>query len=67
MPTILTAFYHGDLAHELAHVIHKGGGLVTERDLAAYEVKEREPVVGTYKDYTVISAPPPSSGGHCFD
>jgi gamma-glutamyltranspeptidase/glutathione hydrolase len=57
------SFYHGDLARELAQVIRKGGGLVTEQDLAAYEVKEREPVVGTYKDYTVISAPPPSSGG----
>jgi gamma-glutamyltranspeptidase/glutathione hydrolase len=57
------SFYHGDLAHELARVIRKGGGLVTERDLATYEVKEREPVIGTYKDYTVISAPPPSSGG----
>jgi gamma-glutamyltranspeptidase/glutathione hydrolase len=57
------SFYRGDLARELARDIRKGGGLVTERDLAAYEVKEREPVTGTYKDYTVISAPPPSSGG----
>jgi gamma-glutamyltranspeptidase/glutathione hydrolase len=56
-------FYHGDLAREIAKAIHKGGGLVTERDLASYEVKEREPVTGTYKDYTIISAPPPSSGG----
>jgi gamma-glutamyltranspeptidase/glutathione hydrolase len=57
------SFYRGDLAREVAKAIQKGGGLVTERDLAAYEVKEREPVVGSYKDYTVISAPPPSSGG----
>src|SRR5208282_5978375 len=32
-------------------------------DLARYEVKEREPVRGTYRGYEVISAPPPSSGG----
>ncbi len=57
------SFYHGTLAREIARAIKKGGGLVTERDLAAYEVKEREPVVGTYKDYTIISSPPPSSGG----
>ncbi len=57
------SFYRGDLAREVARAIQKGGGLVTERDLATYEVKEREPVVGTYKDYTVISSPPPSSGG----
>ena len=56
-------FYHGDLAREIAKAVRKGGGLVTERDLAAYEVKEREPVVGAYKDYTIISSPPPSSGG----
>ena len=57
------SFYHGDLAKEIAKAIRKGGGLITERDLANYEVKEREPVTGTYQDYTIISAPPPSSGG----
>jgi gamma-glutamyltranspeptidase/glutathione hydrolase len=56
-------FYHGDLARELAAFIQKGGGLVTASDLAAYEVKEREPIRGTYRGYEVISAPPPSSGG----
>jgi gamma-glutamyltranspeptidase / glutathione hydrolase len=56
-------FYHGALAHELAAAIQKGGGLVTAADLAAYEVKEREPVRGTYRGYEVIGAPPPSSGG----
>jgi gamma-glutamyltranspeptidase/glutathione hydrolase len=56
-------FYHGAMARELAAVIHKGGGLVTAADLAAYEVKEREPVRGTYRGYDIISAPPPSSGG----
>ncbi len=30
---------------------------------ADYEVKEREPVRGSYRGYEVISAPPPSSGG----
>jgi gamma-glutamyltranspeptidase/glutathione hydrolase len=57
------SFYRGDLAKEIARVIRKNGGLITERDLAAYEVKEREPVTGTYNGYTVISSPPPSSGG----
>jgi gamma-glutamyltranspeptidase/glutathione hydrolase len=56
-------FYHGALARELAAAIHKGGGLVTAADLAAYEVKEREPIRGTYRGYDIISAPPPSSGG----
>ena len=56
-------FYHGALARELAAAMQKGGGLITADDLARYEVKEREPVRGTYRGYEVISAPPPSSGG----
>jgi len=56
-------FYHGAVARELAAAIHKGGGLITAADLAAYEVKEREPIRGSYRGYEIISAPPPSSGG----
>jgi gamma-glutamyltranspeptidase / glutathione hydrolase len=56
-------FYHGALARELAAALQKGGGLITAEDLAHYEVKEREPVHGTYRGYEIISAPPPSSGG----
>ncbi len=56
-------FYHGAMARELAAAIHKGGGLITAADLADYEVKEREPVRGSYRGYDIISAPPPSSGG----
>jgi gamma-glutamyltranspeptidase / glutathione hydrolase len=56
-------FYHGSLARELAAAMQKGGGLITVDDLAQYEVKEREPVRGTYREYEIISAPPPSSGG----
>lgn len=56
-------FYHGSLARELAAAMQKGGGLITADDLTHYEVKEREPVRGTYRGYEVISAPPPSSGG----
>ena len=56
-------FYHGELAKELAAAMQKGGGLITTQDMAAYEVKEREPIRGTYRGYEVISSPPPSSGG----
>ena len=56
-------FYHGAMAQELAASIQKGGGLITAEDLAHYQVKEREPLRGTYRGYEVISAPPPSSGG----
>ena len=56
-------FYHGSLARELAAAMQKGGGLITADDLAHYEVREREPVRGTYRGYEILSAPPPSSGG----
>jgi len=56
-------FYHGDMARELAAAMQKGGGLITAEDLAAYDVKERQPIRGTYRGYEIISAPPPSSGG----
>ncbi|HET7206456.1 MAG TPA: gamma-glutamyltransferase [Terriglobales bacterium] len=56
-------FYHGAMAREIAAAIQKGGGLVTADDLANYDVKEREPITGTYRRHEVISAPPPSSGG----
>lgn len=56
-------FYHGALAAELAAILQKGGGLITAKDLAQYEVKERVPIEGTYRGYRVVSAPPPSSGG----
>ena len=56
-------FYHGAMAHELAASLQKGGALVTADDLAHYQVKEREPIRGTYRGYEIISAPPPSSGG----
>jgi gamma-glutamyltranspeptidase/glutathione hydrolase len=56
-------FYHGKMAQELIDDLKRGGALLTLNDLAQYNVVEREPVVGTFHNYTVISAPPPSSGG----
>jgi gamma-glutamyltranspeptidase/glutathione hydrolase len=56
-------FYRGSLARQLAAAVQRGGGLITEKDLRDYEVKEREPIHGTYRGYEIFSAPPPSSGG----
>ena len=56
-------FYHGKLAHELIDELKKGGALLTLEDLAQYSVEERAPITGRFHNYTVISAPPPSSGG----
>ena len=56
-------FYNGAMAHQIADFEKAGGGLITAEDLAAYEVKEREPIRGKYRGYDIITAPPPSSGG----
>ena len=39
------------------------GGLIGKDDLKNYKVEERVPVSGEYRDYKVVSMPPPSSGG----
>lgn len=56
-------FYHGKMARELVADLKKGGALITLQDLAKYNVVERKPVTGAFHNYTIISAPPPSSGG----
>jgi len=56
-------FYQGDIAKKLVDGARAGGGIWTIDDLANYRVVEREPLIGTYRGATVISSPPPSSGG----
>lgn len=56
-------FYKGRMAQELIADLKKGGSILTLGDLAQYRVVERKPTIGTFHSYTVISAPPPSSGG----
>jgi gamma-glutamyltranspeptidase / glutathione hydrolase len=56
-------FYKGEIAKQVADFEKAGGGLITAADLAAYEVKDRAPVIGNYHGYEIITAPPPSSGG----
>jgi gamma-glutamyltranspeptidase/glutathione hydrolase len=56
-------FYLGETAHLLAEEMERGGGIITEEDLALYEAKERTPIRGTFRGYEIISMPPPSSGG----
>jgi len=56
-------FYRGKMAHQLIADLKKGGALLTLEDLAQYNVVERTPVSGTFHNFTILSAPPPSSGG----
>ena len=56
-------FYAGALADRLVQGVRAAGGIWSLRDLADYRVVEREPVVGSYRGWRVVSAAPPSSGG----
>ena len=56
-------FYEGDTAKRLAEEMAKHGGLISLADLKDYTAVERTPLQATYKNYTVITAPPSSSGG----
>ena len=56
-------FYEGETAKMLADAMAKNGGLITLADLKAYAAVERAPLTGKYRNYDVITAPPPSSGG----
>jgi gamma-glutamyltranspeptidase/glutathione hydrolase len=58
-----TSFYHGKLAAQIAAFEAANQGLITAKDLAHYEVKERVPLVGSYHGLEVLTSPPPSSGG----
>ncbi len=56
-------FYHGAIARQIAAYEKANGGLITAKDLANYQVKERKPLVGQYRGLEVLTSPPPSSGG----
>jgi gamma-glutamyltranspeptidase/glutathione hydrolase len=55
--------YHGGLARKIVKDMEANSGLITATDLDEYNLTVREPVRGTYKDFEIVSAPPPSSGG----
>jgi gamma-glutamyltranspeptidase/glutathione hydrolase len=57
------AFYHGAIADAVAASSRANGGLLTRKDFEAYEVTESAPITCRYRGYTLLSAPPPSSGG----
>jgi gamma-glutamyltranspeptidase/glutathione hydrolase len=56
-------FYAGATARRISSAMQRCGGLVTQADLAAYRVAWREPLVSDWQGLTVVTAPPPSSGG----
>ncbi len=56
-------FYQGRVGKQLISETAKAGGIWSAKDLAAYKILERKPVTGSWYDYRITSAAPPSSGG----
>ncbi len=56
-------FYKGEVARRILAEIKRGGGILSQQDLDAYQVLERQVAHGTYRDHRIVSMPPPSSGG----
>lgn len=56
-------FYKGETADLIVEEMKRGNGIITHQDLEEYKAVWREPILGDYKNYRIISMPPPSSGG----
>jgi gamma-glutamyltranspeptidase/glutathione hydrolase len=56
-------FYEGPVADSLLAEMKRGGGIISAEDLKNYKAIWRKPIVGNYKEYKIITMPPPSSGG----
>jgi gamma-glutamyltranspeptidase/glutathione hydrolase len=59
----LAGFYEGKTAELIADFMQKHQGLITQEDLAGYQAQWREPIISNWREYEVVSAAPPSSGG----
>lgn len=57
------AFYKGEIAKLIVQEMEANGGLITLEDLKNYNIAERKPLVGQYKNFEIVSMPPSSSGG----
>jgi gamma-glutamyltranspeptidase/glutathione hydrolase len=56
-------FYEGKVAAQLTAEMKSGNGMISAEDLKNYHSVWRKPIIGKYKDYKIITMPPPSSGG----
>jgi gamma-glutamyltranspeptidase/glutathione hydrolase len=57
------AFYKGSIAKAMVKASQENGGILSLEDFADYTVEELAPIRCNYRDYNIISAAPPSSGG----
>lgn len=56
-------FYEGKTAALIVEEMKRGNGNISADDLKNYTAKKRDALQFSYKNYTIIGMPPPSSGG----
>ncbi|MDG1711676.1 MAG: gamma-glutamyltransferase [Flavobacteriaceae bacterium] len=59
-------FYEGPFADALIQRVQSTGGIITHEDLLSYKPVWRDPVNFKYKDLSIYTMAPPSSGGICL-
>jgi gamma-glutamyltranspeptidase / glutathione hydrolase len=57
------AFYRGPVAKQIVATMQRKYGVITRKDLENYQAKIRQPLLGHYHGYDILTVPPPSSGG----
>jgi gamma-glutamyltranspeptidase / glutathione hydrolase len=57
------AFYEGEVAEDIVRSVNGAGGVITLEDLTAYHPEWRTPLQFAWRDLTIITMPPVSSGG----
>jgi len=60
-------FYSGVTAKMIVNHLNKLGGIISLEDFEKYQAVWRDPIAFNYKSHTIISMPPPSSGGICLE
>ena len=57
-------FYKGEIAKAIVDYVQARGGVITEEDMANYDVAWRKPYRSAYRGYDVVAAPPPTAAIH---
>jgi len=56
-------FYRGKTAELIVAQMQSSGGIISAEDLNQYKAVWREPLQANWREYQILSTPPPSSGG----
>lgn len=59
-------FYRGPVAEAIVRASAQGGGVISAEDLAKYEARISSPLRAEFREYQIVSSPPPTSGAVLF-